>query len=176
MYYDVLLSAFGFIALLADPGKFVRPIFARFGARAGGAWERYLRPRLARAHPALAAPSAIQPPVPADGAWVVNSFVLYALTALIVIHTCFTYLGLSATMQAARFPPRQATVTSEGGVIDVIGSNGQPVKKTPQLEVTTNQSGPAWTLLLWGCGPGPGAVMIRFAYNHQAGTTNDTNP
>lgn len=176
MYYDVLLSALGFVTLLADPGKFARPVFARFGAPAGGAWAWYLRPRLARAHPGLAAPAALEAPM-AGSLWVVNSLILYALAALIVIHTGFSYLGISASFQAARFPPRTATVTSQGGPVNLIGKDGLPVERTPKLEVTTNQAGPAWdTLVLLGMWAWAGAyALTRFALGQKEGTTNLTN-
>ena len=150
------------MVLLADRGKFIRPVFARFGGPAGVGWAWYLRPRLARAHPTLAAPTAPESQAGAGSTWVANSLILYALAALIAIHTGFTYLGISATFQAARFPPRPATTTIAGGVI---GKDGQPVMKTPQLEVTTHQAGPAWdTLVLLAMWVWAGAcVMRRFA-------------
>src|SRR5262249_24289249 len=143
-------SALGVIALLAEPGQFVRPVFARFGGSLGSAWAWYLRPRLARAHPALAAPDATASPTK-GGVWLVNSLVLYTLAALIFIHTSFSYLGVSASFHAARFPARPATTAGAGGTFNVIGKDGLPVMKTQQLEMTTSQSGPAWdTLVLLG--------------------------
>jgi hypothetical protein len=165
MYYDVLLSAIGVIVLIADPGKFIRPLFILIRPRdsAGGpdqAWKEYLRPRLARAHPALAAPGSPPPGI----LWVANSFLLYALFTLIFVNTVFQYLGVTATFHAAHFKPVTVTTTSEAGPIDKIGPDGQPVTKRLQLEVTTNQVGPAWdTFVLLGIWIWSGAyVLTRF--------------
>jgi hypothetical protein len=147
MYYDSLLSAVGVIALLADPGKFVRPLVVRFGtqstANVSNAWTNYLRLRLPRSHPDLNSDDSTADS-PGSGIWIANSFILYALFALIFIQATFTYLGISATFQAARFPPVNVTSRTENGTIDVIGTNGQPSMRTRQLVVVTEQTGPPW--------------------------------
>src|SRR5262249_7771313 len=102
MYYDVLLAGLGFVVLLSDPARFVQPLLVVLnqpeGFRLTRAVRNYFRPRLTETHPAL-------PDFDKKGAetiraarlpviWTANSFVLYALVALLVIQNAFTYWGI----------------------------------------------------------------------------------
>ena len=114
---------------------------------------------MARTHPDLVTGD---PPNSPTGVWVANSLILYVMVALILIQNCFPWLGIGATFQMRLIPAVHATTTSAGGPIDVIGANGQPVQKTPQVEVTTNQPGPAWdTLFLLGIWAWAGVACLR---------------
>jgi hypothetical protein len=175
MYYDAVLAALGVLVLLAEPAKLVEPVLVVFNPpyrfRLTQAVRDYFRPRLAETHPELAqietkegaivpqeAVAELSAPARLPTIWVANSFILYALVVLLVIQNLFTFWGISATFQMRLYPPY--TVSRDG--IEVIGSDGLPVKKTQQLEVTTHQNGPAWdTYSLLGVWLWAGVQMVR---------------
>ena len=162
MYYDVLLSAVGFVALIAEPKRFVTPLPVVIRAVPGVPITRalldYLRPRLPRSHPEM--DSAGMPVT--RGVWGTNSFILYALAALFVIQNWFPYFGFEGTFRirhavisaalknGSTYSEQTPTLKTDDGVTRAELTT-QMVWRTPQLEVTSYQHGPAWdTLCLLG--------------------------
>jgi hypothetical protein len=141
MYYDLMMSGVGVMLLLARPGRLVRPMVLTAHPADGpgpGAlpdWRAYALPRLPRAHPLLGR-------FPAGGAWVLSSFVLTALLALLVVEHTFGWLNLTESIVGPRLP----TVSRTAGM-------DLPEPQPLAFILTTYVYGPPWdtfiVLVLW---------------------------
>jgi hypothetical protein len=94
--------------LVADPRRFVRPVLLAV-APAPAALSKYFGPRPA-AEPLA---EAVVPAAPRTAA-VLNSFVLTALAALILIEQAFTNLDAHATVSVGVFPRLRPLAFSSG--------------------------------------------------------------
>jgi hypothetical protein len=145
MYYDVLLSALGFLVLLDPPAEIFRRQFIAFGG--GGVSESmidYYRPRLVEVHPGNGRGTV----------WVANSFLIYFALLLLVVQNTMPWLDLGVTITGRRLGLAPVEVRSAG---EVVTKDGKPVLYTPKVEITTTTAGPPWDtyclLLLWAwCG------------------------
>jgi hypothetical protein len=108
IYYDSLLAVLPITMLVAEPRRFVRPILLAV-APAPAALARYFGPRQA-AEPCAKAVVLASPLTAA----VLNSSVLTALAALILIEQAFTNLDGHATVSVGVFPRLRPLAFSTG--------------------------------------------------------------
>jgi hypothetical protein len=97
MYYDLVLAALPVALLLTEPSRFLDPHFValRLVHRADlGDAAAYYKPRLTREHP----PEMAFSRAGYESVWVLNSFVLTLLAALLVIQCLFPLLDLEAVV------------------------------------------------------------------------------